>query len=196
VSNPFANGPQGPAGPQPQGQGQAWGQPQGQPQGQPPYGQVPPQAAYYAPQPQQRPKAWRKWLGIAAAVVVVIAVVAFYATRDKDSATDAKVGDCITAPKDTKKSKTVDCESTDAAFRVINKFGGTSQTSKCETEAEQAKGYIASFYWSGSGKGVLCLTLTKNTTLEHVRTFESSLTQEDLDAIREDLVERGIPGVK
>jgi hypothetical protein len=196
VSNPFANGPQGPAGQQPQGQpyGQ---QPYGQQPPQQPYGQVPPQGYYGAPQPQQpQRKPWLKYLRIAVPVIVVVIAIIGYLARDKDSATDAKVDDCLNAPKNVKDTKTVSCDSADAAWRVIDKFSGTSQTSKCDTEEAQAKGSVASIYWTGTGKGVLCLTITKHTTLAQAQTMESSLTQEVLDQTREELAAQGVRDVK
>lgn len=195
MSNPFANGPQGPADQQP---GQPYGQqPYGQQPPQQPYGQVPPQGYYGAPQPPQpQRKPWLKWLRIAVPVIVVVIAVIGYFARDKDSATDAKVDDCINAPKDVNKTKTVSCDSADAAWRVVDKFSGTSQTSKCDEDAVRDKGSVASLYWTGSGKGVLCLTITKHTTIAQAQTMESSLTQEMLDEVREDLASKGIKDVK
>lgn len=195
MSNPFANGPQGPAGQQPQGQpyGQ---QPYGQQPPQQPYGQVPPQGYYGAPQPQQpQRKPWLKWLRIAVPVIVVVIAVIGYFASNKDSATKADVGDCLNAPSKVNDTKTVSCDSDSAAFRVVSKFSGTSDTAKCEADSEINKGSIGSFYWSGSGKGVLCVTITKHTTLEAARKVGAT-SQEDLDAAREKLSEMGVQGVK
>ncbi len=190
VSNPFAGGPQGP--------------------GQPPYGQQPPQYGQppqpgfqagpptqpMPPQPQRKP--WLKWLRIGVPIIIIAVVAIVYFVGNKDDATKASVGDCLNSSKDVDDMKTVGCDANNAAFRVIEKFENTSSTSKCETDELEAKGYVTALYWSGSGKGVLCLTLTKHTTLQDVHNIPggSALAQEDLDALREELAGKGVEGVK
>ncbi|GAA4950508.1 hypothetical protein GCM10023205_08950 [Yinghuangia aomiensis] len=161
MSNPFANGPQGPAGQQPQGQpyGQ---QPYGQQPPQQPYGQVPPQGYYGAPQPQQpQRKPWLKYLRIAVPViVVVIAVIGYFASKKDSDAEAAKVGDCM---KHLKKDggddvKKADCGTPDGQYKVVGKFSGTTDRDKCATVAEWDQTVQISFYMSGNGtKLLLCL---------------------------------------
>ncbi|NUS57023.1 MAG: hypothetical protein HOV66_19525 [Streptomycetaceae bacterium] len=157
MSNPFANGPQGPAGQQPQGQpyGQ---QPYGQQPPQQPYGQVPPQGYYGAPQPQQpQRKPWLKYLRIAVPViVVVIAIIGYFASKDSNPAQTAKVGDCMEHVKknggdDVKKAT---CGTPQGEYIVLAKFDDSTDTDKCNDVPDME----ASFTWEGSGKNVvLCL---------------------------------------
>ncbi|UGQ08887.1 hypothetical protein LO772_18020 [Yinghuangia sp. ASG 101] len=197
MSNPFAGGPQGPGQQPPYGQ-----QPPQQPYGQPqqPYGQ--PQPNFYAGpppvQPQQQRKPWLKWLRIGVPIVIIAIVAIVYFVGNKDDATKADVGDCLNSSKDVDDMKTVGCDASNAAFRVIEKFTDTSSTSKCETEELSAKGYVTSLRWTGSGKGVLCLTITSHTTLQDIHNVPggSMFEQEDLDALREEFASQGVEGVK
>ncbi|WP_436772111.1 LppU/SCO3897 family protein [Yinghuangia sp. YIM S09857] len=195
MSNPFANGPQGqPQQPQPYGQQQPY---PGQVPPQQPYpGQQPPPNYYGAPpqQPQGR-KPWMKYLRIAVPVVVIVVAIVAYFAGKKDDPQSAGVNDCLTSAKSANDMKKTDCTSANAAFRVVEKFSDTNDTDKCDTEELMNKGSLASYYWSGGGKGVLCLTLTKQTTLEQARKIGIS-TQDQLDAVREKLVELNVPGVQ
>ncbi|WP_436790580.1 LppU/SCO3897 family protein [Yinghuangia sp. YIM S10712] len=191
MSNPFAGGPQGP-GQQPQ-------QPYGQVPPQQPYGGQPQQPNFYAgppvqpPQQQRRP--WLKWLRIGVPVVVIAIAAIAYFVGNKDDATKAEVGDCLTSSADADDIKTVSCDKPSAAFRVIEKFTDTSSTSKCETEELLAKGSVGAFYWSGAGKGVLCFTFTKNTTVEQASKIGIT-SQEELDEYRQQLAAAGVPGLQ
>lgn len=202
MSNPFGNGPQGPPdqGGQPYGQ-QPYGQPQ-QPYGQPqqPYGQpgaYPQQQPMYGAPPQQPPRRqWMKILRIAVPIVVVIVAAIVYFVSDKDDATNAKKGDCLTANANAEKVKTVGCDKPEAALQVIEKYSDTTDTDKCDTDEMNDKGSVTALYWSGSGKGVLCLGFTKNTTVEQAEMVTiGGVSQEDLDTYRETFGDK-LPNLK
>lgn len=213
MSNPF--GPGQPGGPGDQNQ---YGQQPPQYGGQQPYPQQPPQQPYggqppYPQQPGQQPypqqpypgaapmgyfeprrrKKWPWILGGVIGLVVVLGVIGYIV--GKDSATNAKSGDCITAAKD---PKIIDCGKTGAAFRVIENFKDTRDSSKCDTEEIRAKGAVFSVEWKGGDKAVLCLTITKNTKPSDFDKFQGTetVTQEELDAVRDQLAEAGVEGVK
>lgn len=193
MSNPFANGPQQP---QPYGQQppQPYGQQPGQVPPQQPYGQQPPNFYGTPPAPPQR-KPWLKYIRIVIPVaVIVIAIVAYFAGK-KDDPQSAAAGDCLTSAKSAKNMEKTDCASADAAFRVVEKISDTTDTDRCETEELQQKGSLAAYYWSGGGKGVLCLTITKQTTLEQAGRI-GIYSQEDLDMVRDELAKLGVAGVK
>ncbi|MGR7000226.1 LppU/SCO3897 family protein [Yinghuangia aomiensis] len=161
MSNPFANGPQGPAGQQPQGQpyGQ---QPYGQQPPQQPYGQVPPQGYYGAPQPPQpQRKPWLKYLRIAVPViVVVIAVIGYFASKKDSTAEAAKVGDCMEHVKKSGKDdiKSATCGTPQGQYTVVGKFSGTTNSDKCSSVAEWKTNPGVSFYYQDGGdKFLLCL---------------------------------------
>lgn len=218
MSNPF--GPPGQPGPgdqNPYGQQPPYGGPPQQPYGgQPPYpgppqqpgwGQQPPMGPM-GPQPYPgqmgylQPRRRKKWpwiVGGVVAVVVVLAVVGYFVS--KDDASNAKVGDCITSDE---RSKITDCDKSDAVFRVVGKFEDTSDTSRCDTPEMIAKGRVVAFYWKGGGKGrdksaVICATLTKYTTVNDLRNLDGDAkytSPDELEQMRDELAAMGIEGVK
>ncbi|MGW0662478.1 LppU/SCO3897 family protein [Streptodolium elevatio] len=188
--------PQQPGGPPPQ-------QPYG---GQPPYPQQPGQQPYppQQPYPQQypgapmgymEPRRRKKWpwiVGGIVGLVVILGVIGYVV--GKDSAANAKPGDCITAKA--KDPKITDCGDANAAFRVIENFEDSSDRSKCDAPEITDKGAILSVRWKGGNDGVLCLTITKNTTSADFSAFQASMPQGQLDELREELAAAGIEGVK
>lgn len=210
MSNPF--GPPGQSGPGDQG-------PYGQ---QPPYG-GPPQQPYGGPQqpypggpqqpypgaPQQpypaapagqgyfQPRRRKKWpwiVGGIVGVLVILVVVGFFLS--KDDAVNAKVGDCITGEKD---SKIVDCDDSKAAFRVLANLEDERNGEACYTPEIDKQGLAYAIEWRGGDeRSVLCLTITKNTTVEHFKAFNpiDAPSQSELEAAREKLAAAGIAGVK
>lgn len=215
MSNPFGPGQSGGPGDQsPYGQQQPpqYGGQQPYPQqpqqpygGQPPYPQQPGQQPYppQQPYPQQypgapmgymEPRRRKKWpwiVGGIVGLVVVLGVIGYFI--GKDSATNAKPGDCITAKA--KNAKIIDCGESGAAFRVLEKFDDTSDRTKCETPEIIQQGHVLAVMWKDAD-GVLCLTITKNTTTEDFRAFQVPMAQSKLDEYREELAEAGIEGVK
>ncbi|MCF2532182.1 LppU/SCO3897 family protein [Yinghuangia soli] len=212
MSNPFGPGPSGPGDQNPYGQQQPYGgqpqQPYGQPQQQPypgqpqqPYGQQPypggpmpggPMPGAYG-QPPRRRKKWPFIVGGIIAAIVVLGVVGYF--LGKDDATNAGVGDCLTAAKDADDMKKIGCDSESAKWRVIEKFEDTTDGKKCLTDEIKAKGFVTDFQWSGANEGVLCLTITKNTTLEDVKPIGIT-SQQVLDEARDTLADMGVQGVK
>ncbi|MDT0436947.1 MULTISPECIES: LppU/SCO3897 family protein [Streptomyces] len=159
--NPFAPGQQPPA---PEGQAA--------PQGQTPYPQHPGQAPY-PPQPgfpQQGapvpppPSTGRRVsktlirIGAFVVVAIIVAVVKFYVFQSDAETTS--VGSCLHNDGTQVKPdlKTVDCSSGDAQFKVVEKFDGTSDDSKCES----VQGATISYYQTGNNHDVvLCLNEVK-----------------------------------
>ncbi|MFF4861735.1 LppU/SCO3897 family protein [Streptomyces sp. NPDC002405] len=174
----FQGDPQVTTPPPPQGQNpyaQAPNAPMGQQPGQPgsPQQPYPPQAPY-APFPQQQgapvpppvpPKSGaKKALGIIGAVVFAIAILLvkfgigwWFSQNDAET---TSVGSCL-HNKGTDSSpdlKEVDCSSSDAEFKVVQKFDGSSDEDKCEG----VKGWTISYIQSGGGHDVvLCLKETQ-----------------------------------
>jgi hypothetical protein len=212
MSNPFGQGqpgqpdpqnPQNPYGqqqPQPQGYPQPGQQPQ-QPQGWGVPGQqpgMPPQPGYYGapPQPVSKFKKFLKIGGIVVVVGVVILGVIGYFTS-KDDATNAKTGDCITNLKSKKdKPKIVNCEETSATWKVLEKYGNTTDTKKCDADDLVARGAMLSLQWKGGDEAVLCLTLTQHTTLADVKKFAPietmGMDQADFDALKKQAKAAGV----
>ncbi|MFE9311482.1 hypothetical protein ACFYM5_28095 [Streptomyces sp. NPDC006706] len=174
----FQGDPQVTTPPPPQGQNpyaQAPNAPMGQQPGQPgsPQQPYPPQAPY-APFPQQQgapvpppvpPKSGaKKALGIIGAVVFAIAILLvkfgigwWFSQNDAET---TSVGSCL-HNKGTDSSpdlKEVDCSSSEAEFKVVQKFDGSSDEDKCEG----VKGWTISYIQSGGGHDVvLCLKETQ-----------------------------------
>ncbi|MDT7842643.1 LppU/SCO3897 family protein [Streptomyces justiciae] len=161
-----------PQGQNPFAQGQ---QPYGQPQAQAPYppqdgnpyaqGQpgVPPQGgAPYAPVPPTPParRFNKKVLRIAGFIVVAILVAGgkwFFGQTDAET---TSVGSCMhnEGTQINPDLKTVDCSSSDAQYKVVEKFDNTSDDSKCESVASAE----ISYYQTGDGHDVvLCLKEVK-----------------------------------
>jgi len=182
MSNPFPPGPQDPQG-QPQQPNQAWGQQPGQPQqgwgqqpgqpgqpGQPPPGGFPPggQPGFYGgppPPPPRSSKIKKIVLPIVGVVVLGVAGLAITGALSKDAVDKAGVGDCVTDTNN-KSPKIIDCDKSGAAFKVVAKYKDSSDTKKCDTEENVRKGSVLGIYRTGSDKGLLCLTVTPNTTTE------------------------------
>jgi hypothetical protein len=174
--------PQGqpPQGQQPQQPG--WGQqppPQGQQPGgyppqsggyPPPAGGFPPaggQPGFYGgppPPPPRSNKVKKIVLPIVGLVVLIAIGVGAKNLTSKDAVDKAKVGDCTTGTKD-KNPKIVDCAKSSAEFKVVGKFEDSSDTKKCDADELVRKGSVLGIYRKGSDKGLLCLTVTPNTTV-------------------------------
>ena len=147
--NPFAQGqqPQAP---------HAYGQPQ-PPAPYPPQGTAP-----YAPVPPSSPgrRVNKKVLRILAFIVVAILVAVGKWYLGKTDAETTAVGSCMhNEGTQTKPDlKTVDCSSSDAQFKVVQKFDNTSDDSKCESVKEAT----ISYYQTGDSHDVvLCLKEVK-----------------------------------
>lgn len=124
----------------------------------PPYNQgapVPPPAA-----PSGGGRAKKLALRIGAVIVVGIVVFVVKGQLNKSDAETTAVGDCL-HNKGTQSQpdlKDTDCSSSDAEFKVIEKFDDTSSVSKCDA----VKGTEVSYYQTGAGHDVvLCLKTTK-----------------------------------
>jgi hypothetical protein len=189
---PGPNGPQQPnqggwnqqpQGQQPQQPQQGWGQPQ--PQGPqqpggypPPAGGFPPpagaggfppaggQPGFYGgppPPPPRSSKVKKIVLPIVGVIVLAVIAIGVKSFTSKDAVDKAKVGDCTTGTKD-KNPKIVDCGKSTAEFKVVGKFEDTSDTKKCDADELVRKGSVLGIYRKGNDKGLLCLTVTPNTT--------------------------------
>ncbi|MET7476528.1 hypothetical protein ABZT17_19440 [Streptomyces sp. NPDC005648] len=133
---------------------------QGQPQPPAPY---PPQgSAPYAPVPPAAPgrRINKKVVRILAFIVIAILVAVGKWYLGKTDAETTAVGSCM-HNKGTESSpdlKTVDCSSSDAQFKVVQKFDNTSDDSKCEAVKEAT----ISYYQTGDNHDVvLCLKEVK-----------------------------------
>lgn len=148
--NPFAQG-QNPYAQQGQ-------QPYSQPQGQAPY---PPQGGYpqqpgqpgfpsqgaapYAPVPPQQPgrRFSFKTIKNVAAVVIVGAMIVVGYIMSQDDAKNAAVGDCLKAPSSSVSDDTlevVDCSSSEAELKVLEKIKGHYTALTAETECSKVQG--------------------------------------------------------
>ncbi|MFI1384339.1 hypothetical protein [Embleya sp. NPDC020886] len=208
MSNPFPPGPNGPQQPnqgwnqqpgQPQQPQQGWGQQPGQPQGGFPPGGFPQggQPGFYGgppPPPPRKSKIKRIVIPIVVLAGLVIAGTVARNALSKDDVTGAKPGSCFGTmkggPISSKESpKIVDCTSPSAKWKTLHKFGDSSASDKCEA----IKGYVASYEWTGKGKGTLCLGFTANTTLADAKAFDPTgtimLKQSDFEALTK---EKGI----
>lgn len=146
--------------PPPQGQNPYAQQPAPMGQQQPqPYGQFPGQGAPVPPPaPPQRNKKLKRVLGVVGMIVVAIIVkVGIGAVFSSDTeAESTSVGACMhNDGTDTKPDLSeVDCTSSDAQYKVVQKFDDTSDDSKCEAVKEAT----VSYYQIGTGHNVvLCL---------------------------------------
>ncbi|MFJ8335134.1 hypothetical protein [Streptomyces sp. NPDC094437] len=147
--NPFAQGQ--PLAQQPQGQAPYPPQP-GFPQQGAPFARVPP------PPPARRFS--KKLIRLVAFIVVaiIIAVVKFYIFRTDAETTS--VGSCMHNKGSVSSAdlETVDCSSSDAQYKVVEKFDGTSDSNKCES----VQNATISYYQQGNNHDVvLCLTEVK-----------------------------------
>jgi hypothetical protein len=155
--------------------GQPYGAPPaaGQPYGAPPTGQPggdPAQQGFGSPaalppEPKKKSAVGRIILRIVGAIVV--AGIIFF-VKDQflgDKAKNAAVGDCVASSKDVKvdeetdaNAKVVDCASADAAFTVVGRVEGetNTQSKSCEKFFKENEEYYV--YGSDAGGGyLLCL---------------------------------------
>ncbi|MET9731796.1 hypothetical protein ABZZ79_14415 [Streptomyces sp. NPDC006458] len=152
--NPFAQGQnpyaQSPAGaPQP-------GQPGVPPQQ--PYG-MPGQGAPVPP-PAPAKRFSKKLLRIAGFIVIAIIIAVLKWQFGKTDAETTSVGACLHNKGSMTQAdlETVDCTSSNAEYKVIEKFDDTSDTDKCNTVKETEVAY----YQTGEGHDVvLCLKAVK-----------------------------------
>ncbi|MCT7351460.1 hypothetical protein N4P33_04645 [Streptomyces sp. 15-116A] len=148
--NPFAQGQQ----PQPYGQPPQGGFPQqaGQPGFPPPGAPVPPPAAK---------RFSKKVLRIVGFIVIAVLIAVGKWWWGQSDAETASVGSCMhnEGTQISPDLKTVDCSSSDAQYKVVEKFDDTSDDSKCEAVKEAT----ISYYQTGSNshKVVLCLKEVK-----------------------------------
>ncbi|MEW2406726.1 LppU/SCO3897 family protein [Streptomyces griseoviridis] len=152
--------PQGP--PAPEGSAAPQGQaPYPQHAGQAPYPPHPGFPQQGAPVPPPRGRRVSKTLirvGAFVVLAIVLAVVKFYVFQSDAETTS--VGSCMHNDGSQTKPdlKTVDCSSSEAQFKVVEKFDGTSDDSRCET----VQGATISYYQSGNNHDVvLCLNEVK-----------------------------------
>ncbi|MGW2930939.1 LppU/SCO3897 family protein [Streptomyces sp. NPDC001156] len=166
--NPYAQQPTAPMGQQP-------GQPSFPPQ-QAGYPGVPPQGAPYAPFPNQGAPApippqagpskrgGKKALRIVGIIaVIVIGAAVKFGIGFWFSETDAEttsVGSCMhnDGTDNNADLKEVDCSSSDAQYKVVQKFDGSSDENKCQNVKDASISYIQS---GGGHDVVLCLQETK-----------------------------------
>ncbi|MEV7194955.1 hypothetical protein AB0N81_24575 [Streptomyces sp. NPDC093510] len=151
-------------------QGQAPYPPQGQapypPQGQNPYGQpgvTQPYTPYNQGGPVPPPPAAPRRRGgkklllrIGGFIVVAILIAVGKFVLGKSDAETISVGSCMhnEGTQISPDLKEVDCSSSDSEFEVVEKFDGTSDSSKCET----VKTSEIAYYQQGKGHDVvLCL---------------------------------------
>jgi hypothetical protein len=159
-----------PAPGQPYGAPPAGGQPgPGQPVPGQPYGDPAQQGfggpAAFPPEPKKKNAFGRIALRIVGAIVVFVIIAVAREAFFGDKAKDAAVGDCVASSKDVKvdeeteaDAKVVDCSSADAAFTVVGRVDGESNTSSksCEKFFKENEEYFV--YGSTAGKGyLLCL---------------------------------------
>ncbi|MFF7248598.1 hypothetical protein ACFZBU_32335 [Embleya sp. NPDC008237] len=216
MSNPFPPGPNGPQQPnqgwnqqpgQPQQPQQGWGQQPGQPQqpqgGFPPPGGFPQggQPGFYGGPPPPPPRSSKvKKIVIPIVVLVVLAIVGVVVkgALKKDDASSAKAGDCLARIEGglgkSKMPKIAKCDSPDAKWKVLKKVSGSSDKNKCN-DLPASSGYFATFYWSGSKDGVVCMTFTSKTTLADVKALDPistmRVTEDDFQAKKKELEEAG-----
>nr|WP_206209905.1 hypothetical protein [Streptomyces sp. SID10362] len=156
--NPFAQQPQQPQGQNPYAQGQ-----QGFPQqaGQPGQPGFPQQGAPYAPvppQPARRKLSFKTIKNIVIAVVVVgVAIGGYIASRD--DADQAGVGDCLkSASSSSDRMEVVDCSSSEAEGKVLEKVKGHFTSITAETECRKVKDATGFYAETGDGEEfLLCL---------------------------------------
>jgi hypothetical protein len=167
----FGNAPAG----QPYGApaGQPYGAPPADGQGQPvpgqPYGDQAQQGfggpAAFPAEPKKKSAVGRVILRIVGALVVFVIILVVKDSLFGDKAKDAAVGDCVASSEDVKaneeteaKAKVVDCGSADAAFTVVGRVEGESDTKSksCQKYFKENEEYYV--YASKAGKGyLLCL---------------------------------------
>jgi hypothetical protein len=186
VSNPVP--PPGGAYPPPPAQGQPGFPAQGQP-GFPPPGQPAPEGQAYPPAPGTEPAQFGQFpnekpkksgkarllsiLGVIAIVVIGLAIkIGIGGALNKDEAKAAKVGDCVAAqgkvPTEEGKSseadaKVVDCTSKDAAYTVVGRVNGETDTNSKSCDkffTDEKSDYFVYSSTSGSGY-LLCLQAKK-----------------------------------
>ncbi|MFC8130563.1 hypothetical protein [Streptomyces sp. NPDC057302] len=151
--NPYGQGVQ----PHPGQPGQP-GQPTVPQQPYPPYNQgapVPPPAA-----PSGGRKVSKLVLRIGAVIVIGIVIAVVKWQLGKSDAETTAVGDCLhnKGTQSQPDMKNADCSSSDADFKVVEKFDDTSSVSKCQT----VKGTEVGYYQTGGGHDVvLCLKSAK-----------------------------------
>ncbi|WP_438303498.1 LppU/SCO3897 family protein [Streptomyces sp. HUAS TT11] len=186
-SNPYAQQPTAPMGQQPgypgvppqqaayPGAPQQAGQP-GVPPQQGAYPGVPPQGAPYAPFPNQggpapvppqpgpAKRGGKKALRIVGIIVVALIVAGIkFGIGWFMSETDAEttsVGSCMhnAGTESSADLKEVDCSSSEAQYKVVQKFDGSSDENKCQNVEAATISYIQS---GGGHDVVLCLKETK-----------------------------------
>jgi hypothetical protein len=159
-----------PAPGQPYGAPPAGGQPgPGQPVPGQPYGDPAQQGfggpAAFPAEPKKKSAFGRIALRIVGAIVVFVIIAVAREAFFGDKAKDAAVGDCVASSEDVKvdeeteaDAKVVDCSSADAAFTVVGRVDGESNTSSksCEKFFKENEEYFV--YGSTAGKGyLLCL---------------------------------------
>jgi hypothetical protein len=178
VSNPVAPPPPAgdgfppPAQGQPHGAVPAQGPPPGDPaqQGFGPapeqgFGPAPEQGVGPAPEPKKKSAFGRIALRIVGAIVVFVVILVAKDFLFGDKAKDAAVGDCIASSQDVKvdetteaEAKVVDCTSGDAAFTVVGRVDGETDTKSksCEKFFKENEEY---YVYSSEAKGgyLLCL---------------------------------------
>jgi hypothetical protein len=153
-----------PAGGQPYGAPPADGQHPGQPGGDPAQQGFGGPAAF-PPEPKKKSAVGRVILRIVGAIVVFVIVLVVKDQFLGDKAKDAAVGDCVASSKDVKvdeetdaNAKVVDCASADAAFTVVGRVEGETDTKSksCEKFFKENEEYYV--YGSDAGGGyLLCL---------------------------------------
>jgi hypothetical protein len=150
-----------PAGGQPYGAPPVPGQPYGDPAAQQGFGGP----AAFPPEPKKKSAVGRVILRVVGAIVVGIIILVVRDQFFGDKAKDAAVGDCIASSADVKvneeteaEAKVVDCASADAAFTVVGRVEGETDTNSksCEKFFKENEEYFV--YGSSAGGGyLLCL---------------------------------------
>ncbi|MFE1249176.1 hypothetical protein [Streptomyces sp. NPDC058735] len=156
--------------PPPQGNPFAQGQPAVQPQApfppqagypqQPGQPGIPPQGGAPAPQPTPSRRFSKKLLRIVGFIVIAIIIAVVKWQMGKTDAETTAVGSCMQnkGSQSQPDLSTVDCSSSDAQYKVVEKFDNTSDDSKCATVKEAE---IAYYQVGDNHDVVLCLKSVK-----------------------------------
>ncbi|MGC0330842.1 hypothetical protein RKD23_003832 [Streptomyces sp. SAI-170] len=119
-----------------------------------------PQQGVPVPPPAQGKRFSKKLLRIGGFIVIAIIIAVVKMQMGKTDAETTSVGSCMQnkGSMTDAKLETVDCSSTDAQYKVIEKFDDTSDTDKCNT----VTGTEIAYYQTGDGHDlVLCLKEVK-----------------------------------
>jgi len=122
--------------------------------------------AYLPPVPEEKPSLRRKLLKALGVIVGLIVVLVIKTVVFGDEARAAEVGDCIAASKDVSASgatdteaEVVDCGSSKAAYEVVGKVIGVSDTASksCDQYFKEGDEFVVYGSKSSTGEFLLCM---------------------------------------